>query len=49
MQDGNVITPILEDEVETSTFVKFTSLKPQDLLSIDHLLPPKSTWITPRI
>ncbi len=49
MQDDNVISPILEDGSETSTFVKFTSLKPEDLLSIDHLLPPKSTWITPRI
>ena len=49
MQDDNVISPILEDGSETSTFVKFTSLKPEDLISIDHLLPPKSTWITPRI
>ena len=49
MQDDNVISPILEYGSETSTFVKFTSLKPEDLLSIDHLLPPKSTWITPRI
>ena len=40
---------LLEDGSKTSTFVKFTSLKPEDLLSIDHLLPPKSTWITPRI
>jgi len=49
LQDNNIITPILEDIIETSTLVKFTSLKSEDLLYIDHLLPPKSTWITPRI
>jgi len=49
LQENNIITPILEDVIETSTLVKFTSLKPEDLIYIDHLLPPKSTWITPRI
>ena len=49
LQKNNIITPILEDVIETSTLVKFTSLKPEDLIYIDHLLPPKSTWITPRI
>ncbi len=49
MQEENIITPILEDLNDSSSFVKFTSLKPIDLISIDHLLPPKSTWITPRI
>ena len=49
MQEENIITPILEDSSESSSLVKFTSLKPSDLISIDHLLPPKSTWITPRI
>ena len=49
MQDENIITPILEDVDDSSTLVKFTSLKPHHLISIDHLLPPKSTWITPRI
>ena len=49
LQDSNIITPILEDVHDSSTVVKFTSLKPGDLISIDYLLPPKSTWITPRI
>tara|TARA_B100000035_G_scaffold121444_1_gene103207 strand:+ start:1408 stop:2028 length:621 start_codon:yes stop_codon:yes gene_type:complete len=49
MQEENIITPILEDSSESSSLVKFTSLKPSDLISIDHLLPPKSTWITPRV
>jgi len=49
MQEENIITPILEDFNDSSSLLKFTSLKPSDLISIDHLLPPKSTWITPRI
>ena len=49
MQKENIITPILKDSSESSSLVKFTSLKPSDLISIDHLLPPKSTWITPRV
>lgn len=49
LQENNIITPVREDVIETSTLVKFTSLKPEDLISIDHLLPPKSTWITPRV
>ena len=49
MQDENIITPVLEEVNDSTTLVKFTSLKPDNLILIDHLLPPKSTWITPRI
>jgi hypothetical protein len=49
MQDENIITPVLEEVNDSTTLVKFTSLQPDNLILIDHLLPPKSTWITPRI
>ena len=49
MQENEMITPILDDKEDSSKIIKFTSLNPDDLININHLLPPKSTWITPRI
>ena len=49
LQDSEIITPILDDLKETTDFLSFTPITPNDLLYINELLPPKSTWITPRI
>lgn len=49
LQDSETITPILDDSEETNDFLSFTPITPNDLLYIKELLPPKSTWITPRI
>lgn len=49
LQDTETISPILDDSEETNDFLSFTSITPNDLLYINELLPPKSTWITPRI
>ena len=49
MQEKEIITPILDEKEDSSKLIKFTSLNPDELLNINHLLPPKSTWITPRI
>ena len=49
LQDTEKITPILDDSEETNDFLSFTPITPNDLLYINELLPPKSTWITPRI
>ena len=49
LQDTEKITPILDDLEETNDFLSFTPITPNDLLYINELLPPKSTWITPRI
>ena len=49
LQDSEIITPILDDSKETNDFLSFTPITPNDLLYISELLPPKSTWITPRI
>tara|TARA_B100000927_G_scaffold43300_1_gene30724 strand:+ start:349 stop:960 length:612 start_codon:yes stop_codon:yes gene_type:complete len=49
LQDSETITPILDDLEETNNLLSFSPITPNDLLSIKELLPPKSTWITPRI
>lgn len=49
LQDSEIITPVLDDSEETNAFLSFTPITPNDLLYINELLPPKSTWITPRI
>ena len=49
MQNENIISPILEDVSDSSMLIKFTALTPEDLINIDFILPPKSTWITPRL
>ena len=49
LQDSEIITPVLDDSEETNAFLSFTPITPNDLLYISELLPPKSTWITPRI
>ena len=49
MQNENIISPILEDVSDSSLLIKFTALTPEDLINIDFILPPKSTWITPRL
>ena len=49
LQDSKTITPILDYSQETNDLLSFTPITPNDLLYINELLPPKSTWITPRI
>ena len=49
LQDSETITPIFVDSEETNDLLSFTPITPNDLLYINELLPPKSTWITPRI
>lgn len=49
LHDSEIITPILDDSEETNDLLSFTPITPNDLLYINELLPPKSTWITPRI
>ena len=49
LQNENIISPIFEDVSNSSLLIKFTPLIPEDLINIDFLLPPKSTWITPRL
>lgn len=49
LQDSETITAILDDSEETNDLLSFTPITPNDLLYINELLPPKSTWITPRI
>ena len=43
------IIPILKESKLSKNSVTFTPINPSDLIALDGLLPPKSTWITPRL
>ena len=49
LQDKKIITPILKESEQGNKSVTFTPINPSDLITLDGLLPPKSTWITPRL
>ena len=49
LQDKKIIIPILKESKLTQKSVTFTPINPSDLITLDGLLPPKSTWITPRL
>ena len=49
LQDKKIIIPILKESKLTTKSVTFTPINPSDLITLDGLLPPKSTWITPRL
>jgi hypothetical protein len=49
LQDKKIIIPILKESKLTKKSVTFTPINPSDLITLDGLLPPKSTWITPRL
>ena len=49
LQDNKIIIPILKESKLSKKSVTFTPINPSDLIALDGLLPPKSTWITPRL
>ena len=49
LQDKKIIIPILKESKLSKKLVTFTPINPSDLITLDGLLPPKSTWITPRL
>ena len=49
LQDKKIIIPILQESNLSKKSVTFTPINPSDLITLDGLLPPKSTWITPRL
>jgi len=49
LQEKKIIIPILKESKLTKKSVTFTPINPSDLITLDGLLPPKSTWITPRL
>ena len=49
LQDKKIIIPILKESKLSKKSVTFTPINPSDLIALDGLLPPKSTWITPRL
>ena len=49
LQDKKIIIPILKESKQNKQSVTFTPINPLDLITLDRLLPAKSTWITPRL
>lgn len=49
LQDKKIIIPILQESKQSNQSVTFTPIDPSDLITLEGLLPPKSTWITPRL
>jgi len=49
IQKNNFIIPIGDKKISSKKVVSFTPIVLEDILNLDCLLPPKSTWITPRI
>jgi hypothetical protein len=49
LQNKKIINPILNNQYTSNLIVQFEALDKKELLSMDYLLPPKSTWIEPRI
>ena len=49
LQDKKIILPILKESEQSKKSITFTPINPSDLITLDGLLPPKSTWITPRL
>ena len=49
LQDKKIIIPILKESKISKKSVTFTPINPSDLITLEGLLPPKSTWITPRL
>jgi len=49
IQKENFIIPVGDKTLPSNRIVNFTPIDLNDLLNLENLLPPKSTWITPRI
>ena len=49
IQKSNIIIPIGDKRISTEKIVSFTPIVLEEILNLNYLLPPKSTWITPRI
>ena len=49
LQNKKIINPVLNNQYNSNFIVQFEALEKKELLSMDYLLPPKSTWIEPRI
>ena len=49
IQTNNLITPVGDKNIPEERIVSFTPVELKDLINLQNLLPPKSTWITPRI
>jgi len=49
IQKNNLIIPVGDKTVPYERLINFTPIDINDIKNLENLLPPKSTWITPRI
>lgn len=49
IQTSNLISPVGDKNIPEERMVAFTPVELKDLINLKNLLPPKSTWITPRV
>ena len=49
IQKNNLIIPVGDKTVPYERLINFTPIDINDIKNLEDLLPPKSTWITPRI
>lgn len=49
IQTSNLINPVGDKNIPEERMVAFTPVELKDLINLKNLLPPKSTWITPRV
>jgi len=49
IQKNNLIIPVGDKTVPYERLINFTPIDINDIKNLEEILPPKSTWITPRI
>lgn len=49
IQNGQIIKPASANLLDVKNKISFAPLEVSEIISLKHLLPPKSTWITPRL
>lgn len=49
LQENNIITPIVDQNFASERVITFAPIEINEIVNLNYLLPPKSTWITPRI
>ena len=49
IQESGLIKPATTSKIDSKKIISFAPIEKKEIMSLKHLLPPKSTWITPRI
>ena len=49
IQESELIKPATTSKIDSKKIISFAPIEKKEIMSLKYLLPPKSTWITPRI